>query len=159
MNKTETFIKYYKNNYRKFFNFSRTFISDTEVCKDIVNDVFEFLWKNYESINKDTTTSYLYKIIKNKCLDHLKKANVHTDYQNFVKGISAGIDTVEDVEDYYARIFRALEKLTPYNRHILEECYFKKKKYKEVAEELNVSVSAIHKNIVKALKIIRNEVK
>ena len=34
-------------------------------------------------------------------------------------------------------------------------CY--NKKYKEVAEELNVSVAAIHKNIVKALRILREE--
>ena len=31
------------------------------------------------------------------------------------------------------------------------------KKYKEVAEELNVSVAAVHKNIVKALRILREE--
>ena len=30
-------------------------------------------------------------------------------------------------------------------------------RYKEVAEELNVSVAAIHKNIVKALRILREE--
>ena len=34
----------------------------------------------------------------------------------------------------------------------LEACYIHNKKYKEVAEELNVSVAAIHKNIVKALR-------
>ena len=52
---------------------------------------------------------------------------------------------------------KAMEKLTPYNCHILEECYIHNKKYKEVAESLNVSVAAIHKNIVKALRILRKE--
>ena len=55
------------------------------------------------------------------------------------------------------RIRKAMEKLTPYNYHILEACYIHNKKYKEVAEELNVSVAAIHKNIVKALRILREE--
>ena len=50
-----------------------------------------------------------------------------------------------------------MKKLTPYNLHILKECFIHKKKYKEVAEELNVSVAAIHKNIVKALRILRKE--
>ena len=55
------------------------------------------------------------------------------------------------------RIRKAMEKLTPYNYQILEACYIHNKKYKEVAEELNVSVAAIHKNIVKALRILREE--
>lgn len=32
-----------------------------------------------------------------------------------------------------------------------------KKKYQEVAEELNISVSAVRKHIVKALQVIRKE--
>lgn len=56
-----------------------------------------------------------------------------------------------------ASIREAMKKLTPYNYQILEACYIHKKKYKEVAEELNVSVAAIHKNIVKALRILREE--
>ncbi len=56
-------------------------------------------------------------------------------------------------------INEAMQQLTPYNRMILHECYVNKKKYKEVAEELEVSVAAIHKNIVKALRIVREYVK
>ena len=41
--------------------------------------------------------------------------------------------------------------------YIFLEKYIHNKKYKEVAEELNVSVAAIHKNIVKALRILREE--
>ena len=40
-------------------------------------------------------------------------------------------------------ISKAMEKLTPHTRHILEECYIQRKKYQEVAEELNISVSAV----------------
>ena len=44
-----------------------------------------------------------------------------------------------------------------HTRHILEECYLHEKKYKEVAAELNISISAVRKHIVKALKAIREE--
>lgn len=42
-------------------------------------------------------------------------------------------------------------------RHILEECYVRRKKYQEVADELNISVSAVRKHIVKALSVLRKE--
>ena len=45
-------------------------------------------------------------------------------------------------------ISKAMEKLTPHTRHILEECYIQRKKYQEVAEELNISVSAFRKHIL-----------
>ncbi|MGN0280809.1 MAG: sigma-70 family RNA polymerase sigma factor [Prevotella sp.] len=157
MGKRECFSAYYKSKYARFFKFANGFIDDVEVCKDIVNDVFEYLWTNYDSINQETVTSYLYKIIRNKCLDQLKMDGVKAEYINFVRSISESVETELSVEDYYDKLNKAMEKLTPYNRHILEECYLKKKRYKEVAEELNVTVAAIHKNISKALRIIRKE--
>lgn len=46
--------------------------------------------------------------------------------------------------------------------HSTYQTYFRrmlcrKKKYQEVAEELNISVSAVRKHIVKALQVIRKE--
>ena len=42
---------------------------------------------------------------------------------------------------------------------MLERCYHGRKSYKEVADELNISVSSVHKHIVKALRVIREEIK
>ena len=39
----------------------------------------------------------------------------------------------------------------------MEECFINKKQYKEVAEELDISVRAVRKHRVKSLKIIREE--
>lgn len=58
----------------------------------------------------------------------------------------------------YEKIQKGMELLTNYNLSILKSCYLERKSYKEVAAELGVSVSAIHKNIVKALRIIRKYV-
>jgi RNA polymerase sigma-70 factor (ECF subfamily) len=55
------------------------------------------------------------------------------------------------------KIQKVLDGMTPHTRHILEECYLHEKKYKEVAAELNISISAVRKHIVKALKAIREE--
>ena len=80
----------------------------------------------------------------------------HVDFNgsNFTQ---AGV-LEERLEDYVSD-WEARYGLTsdPYNYYILEACYIHNKKYKEVAEELNVSVAAIHKNIVKALRILREE--
>jgi RNA polymerase sigma-70 factor (ECF subfamily) len=48
-----------------------------------------------------------------------------------------------------------LRTLTPQTQLILQECYVNRKKYKEVAEELEISTNTVKKHIVKALKTIR----
>ena len=74
-------------------------------------------------------------------------------------GIVLNERTVEfkEQDERMMKIQKVLDGMTPHTRHILEECYLHEKKYKEVAAELNISISAVRKHIVKALKAIREE--
>jgi len=45
--------------------------------------------------------------------------------------------------------------LKPPTSDILRACYVEEKKYKQVAEEMGISVSTVKKHIIKALKIVR----
>ena len=42
------------------------------------------------------------------------------------------------------------------SKEILEACYIQGKKYKEVAEEMKISISTVKKHMVRALKILRD---
>ena len=55
------------------------------------------------------------------------------------------------------RIYNVLEHLPPQTKHIMEECYFNRKKYAEVAQALNISPSAVKKHVMKALRLLREE--
>ncbi|MDD5894928.1 MAG: sigma-70 family RNA polymerase sigma factor [Prevotellaceae bacterium] len=157
MDKEEEFNLYFTNNFRKLFNFAHTIVDNSEVCRDIVHDVFEYYWVNYDRINSNSVMQYFYKMVRSRCLDYIKSTNTFSEYTKFIQMVSDRVEHEQNIEDYYDRILKAMDKLTPYNRHILVECYLNKKKYKQVADELNVSVAAVHKNIVKALRIIREE--
>ena len=135
------------------------YVNDVEVCRDIVSDAFEYLWRNYEKIEESTAKTYLYTIVRTRCIDYLRKQNIHEEYVEFTSQLTDKmIESDSQCSDSRVlRIREAMKKLTPYNYRILEACYIHNKKYKEVAEELNVSVAAIHKNIVKALRILREE--
>ena len=162
MKERKDFDKMFKEWYIPFFYFAFHYVKDKEVCKDIVSETFEILWKHYDQIEPDKAKAYLTAIVKTKCIDHLRRQNVHDNYIKYTTTINESYqkeDDPQDVETRIAQVHKGMEKLTPYNRHILEQCYLHHKKYKDVAEELEVSVSAIHKNIVKALRILRNDIK
>ncbi len=159
MNNKTAFDRMFSEWYAQMVYFAYYFVNDGEVAKDVVSDAFEYLWRNFGKIEQSTAKTYLYSVIRARCIDHLRKQDIHERYVEFATALStrmAGANKDQPDERIHA-IRRAMQKLTPYNHHILEECYLHNKKYKEVAEQLNVSVAAIHKNIVKALRILREE--
>lgn len=160
MNDKRDFDRLFTIWYEALFLFALKFVKDEEVGKDIVNDVFEYLWQNFSTMEEATVKTYLFTIVRTKCIDYLRKQTHREQYIAFASKTSQKYVEMEEHEpdDRLRQIKEAMQKLTPYNRLILQECYINKKKYKEVAEELHVSVAAIHKNIVKALRIIRESV-
>lgn len=151
------FNKMFKEWYEQFVYFAYYFVCDVEVCKDIVNDAFEYLWRNQERIEEETAKTYMYSIIRSRCIDHLRRQNSHDEYVEFTLKLTREMlkEGNGEPDERILQIRRAMKNLPPTTCHILEQCYIHNKSYKEVAEELNLSVAAIHKHIVKALRILR----
>lgn len=153
----KAFVRWYADLYL----FALRIVKDEETGKDIVNDAFEYLWKRLDEAEESTLRTYLFTIVRSRCIDHLRKLDNQNRYVEFASSMSqkyVELDTGEP-DERLCLIGEAMQLLTPYNRMILQECYVGRKKYKEVADELGVSVAAIHKNIVKALRIVREYVR
>ena len=149
----------FKEYYPQLYYYAYHLINDIEASKDIVSDAFEFLWNNYGKVNKVTVKSYLYTYVRNKSIDYLRHQNVHQQFVQLYTNLTQDyVETdYQEWDEKMLAIQKAMQKLTPHTKHILEECYVEKKKYQEVAEELNIIVSAVRKHIVKALQTIRKE--
>ena len=159
--KTE-FDRMFKEWFARLFFFANHYLQDTEASRDIVHDAFEYVWRNYEKMDSATVKANLYTIVRSRCIDYIRLQNAQEDYAEFVLKMTQDDTDTEDRllwEERMMRIRKAMDKLTPLTRHVLERCYNGRKSYKEVADELNISVSAIHKHIVKALRVIREEIK
>ena len=149
----------FKEYYPQLYYYAFHLINNMEASKDIASDAFEFIWTNYAKIDKTTAKSYLYVYVRNKCIDYLRHQNVHEQYvQLYIKLTESYTETeYKEYDERMMRIHKAISTLTAHTRHILEECYVRRKKYQEVADELNISVSAVRKHIVKALSVLRKE--
>lgn len=162
MRESRDFDTMFKEWYRPFFYFAYRYVKNEEVCRDIVSETFEVLWQNYDHITPSTAKSYLLSVLRARCVDYLRRQHVHEHYIQYIAELNDTFFEEGGMEEADRRVMmvrNGMEKLTPYNRHILEECYIHRKKYKEVAEDLGVSVAAVHKNIVKALRVLRKELR
>ena len=76
LTQTYSFEQLYKENYARLYYYAFRFITDEEVCKDIVNDVFEKAWQHFGELKPETASAYLYAQIRNRCIDHLRHLQV-----------------------------------------------------------------------------------
>ena len=83
MKNDKEFENLFKSNYTRLYYYALTFVDDAEVCKDIVSDVFETLWHDYDSVRPDGRMAYLYACVKNRCVDHLRRRSVKQRYVLF----------------------------------------------------------------------------
>lgn len=157
MEELADFDAFFKEYYVALYSYVHSIINNWEASRDIASDAFEYIWKNYGRIEKSTAKSYLFIYVRNRAIDYLRHQDIRSLYAEMAFKLDEQFTETEYQEQDYRmhRVRQVMDSLTPYTRHILEECYLNEKKYKDVAEELHISVSAVRKHIVKALKLIR----
>lgn len=151
------FESFYKENYTRFYYFTFQFLSDEEKSRDIVCDAFEFAWKKRKEFDENGMRSFVYTYLRNKSIDHLRHLKVQEKYVEFFQQMynEDTSDEYDMLEEQIAEMQKLIGEFAPRTQFILKKCYIQKMKYKDVAEELDISVSAVKKQISNALKILR----
>jgi len=160
LEKETEFELFFKENYSRFYYFAFQIIGEKEVCRDIVSDAFEQAWSFFHQKEQFNLIGYMYSLVRNKCVDYLRHEMAKARYADFYVYMYSESDEdniYEEMEQQISKMYSMLDKFTPKTRIILEMCYFQKKTYKETAGELGISVSAVRKHIVTALKAFRAE--
>ena len=157
--KTHRFERLYKENYARLYYYAFRFLTDEEACKDVVNDVFEKAWRQFDELKTETALAYLYAQVRNRCIDRLRHQEVEEQYAELYRALSEDVFEIraDEREERLARIEKTIASLTDPTKTILKECYYENKKYQEVADEFGISVSGVKKHIMKALRLLREE--
>ena len=157
-NKEKRFRELFLTMYPKLIRYAITLMGDADEAKDIVSEVFGKAWENFTSLD-DEACAWLYTTTRNGCLNRLKHKQVE---QNHIEAII--LATQADVDNGYWEHERLLQKAEAIARSlpeptctILRLCYWKKKTYREVAEQLGISPDTVKKHISKALQMLREE--
>lgn len=157
MSKTTDFEQFFKDNYQSLFHFALQMVGDDEVCRDLVGEAMAVAWRRMDEIGMMKLKSFTYKMVHNKCIDHLRHEKAKARYAEFYRTVydEGDEDILLETERQIENMMALMDTLPPRTREVLHLCYFKRKKYGEVANELDISRSAVHKHIMKALKAFR----
>lgn len=158
-----SFEQLFRDNYGKAYYLALRILHDDEASKDVVADAFELVWRRLQDSDVDKLSSYLLTAVKNVCLDYIRKQNIRNRYvQASVQAVGKLSFNPEEVdlhEEKIQTIMRSLDELTLRTQQIVTMCYVQRKKYREVAEELGISESAVKKHVMQALSYMRQKFK
>ncbi len=151
------FERVYKKTYHNLYCFSYSFVGDTEASKDIVADSFTILWTRRNEIDIKGMESLLYTVVRNQCLKYLRQQKTNSKYVLFAEASLKEEDDnyLNDIEERIAEMLEVVQKLPTRTRFILEECYYNDRTYKEVADIIGISTSAVKKHIMNAYAALR----
>ena len=145
----------YKALYPSLCLFAKSYLSDLQVSKDVVQEVFVKIWEKEIHFNEiNSAKSYLYTAVKNKCLDVLKSKYVRVmDMQSTIEEF----EWLESDRFFYKEIIHSetstlIEKAMnslPYKCGQIIKLSLKNYSNQEIADSLSLSI-----NTVKAQKKI-----
>lgn len=132
------------------------------VVEDIVQDTFVYIWENKHTFNDVISTKvFLYKTVKNKCLNyikHLAVKNVYAERQALERFDENLFDSNYIKEETIRLIYYAIESL-PENCKNIIDLSLKGLKNEEIAQTLNLSVNTVKTHKKTAYKILRIKLK
>ncbi len=153
----DKFDELFRSSYQGLYHHAYSLLHDAEDSRDIVSEVFV---KILETKDAGTVNAgYLMAMVHNKALDLLRNRKVEDearqmmllDYQTFMHPDRHKEERLKEILHFVET------ELTPQTHRILQMCYHDKKSYKQVAEELNISIQAVNKHISQALRKLREK--
>lgn len=158
------FDRVYLLYFSRMFRFAKEYVIQDEDAENIVQDVFLMLWEKKDQIRIDTNLAgYLFTLTKYKSLDFLRHKVIQ---EEFVSEYVLKLQALEQMNYSFSTdaelqliIDRAIGKLPDKCKDIFIKSRIERKKYREIAEELQISVKTVENQMVIALKKLREELK
>ena len=156
-------IVVFEDIFRKYYSllckYCQGIIPEPDKVEDIVQDVFVYLWNNHKTIHITTSLkNYLYTSVRHGALRELRRLNSMekhsarlTEFIEYLQQTEYSEDEVEEIE----QVKLILNNLSPKSRTIFLMSCLEDKTYKQIAEELNISVNTVKYHIKNALAFLQ----
>jgi RNA polymerase sigma-70 factor (ECF subfamily) len=156
----ETFEHLFKAHYKELHAYAGVMLRDLDMAEEIVQGMFLKFWEKRELLNVQTSIkAYLYKCVYNDSMNYLKHQKVKTKYHDFaaytMNNEHEPASSRVELSELEIKLQKALNELPEACRTIFQMSRFEELKYREIAEQLDLSIKTVENQMGKALKILR----
>lgn len=154
----------FRTYYRPLCQYAYSFLNDRDEAEEVVQAAFINIWDKRDQVEIQTSLKgYLYRIVRNSCLNVIKHEKVKQQHvaHEMVHAASTHESVSQSVisSELEEKISEAMKALPEQCRLVFQLSRFEELKYAEIADQLNISVKTVENQIGKALKIMREQLK
>lgn len=159
--KENIFQSFYKKHSRDLYNFMYYKCGNEDTASDLIQESFLKVFENCKKIEFHKAKSYLFTTANNLFLNSVKHEKVKLRYNknnplNRQDNEDPGFLLQE--KEYMQLLEKAIGSLTEAQREVFLLNRIDGKKYREIAEMLNISEKAVEKRMMGALKSLRKKI-
>lgn len=152
----------FKQHYEALCSFVFGMVKDYDTSEEIVQELFVNFWEKRNDIPDNVSIkAYLYRAARNRVLNQIKHIKIKEDFKLFnqeeMSNAEQNTDNQLETSELQKIIAQALNKLPPERKKIFLMSREEGLKYKEIADELNISIKTVENQMGKALSTLRNE--
>lgn len=158
------FDKIYVMYFSRMHRFAKEYVLFDEDAENIVQDVFLQLWEKKDVLDIQVNLiAYLFALVKNRCLDYLRHKVVAEEYKQELAVKLSALELLDSSftsdDDIEGLVRSSIDKLPGRCREIFIKSRIEGKRYREIADEMNLSVNTVENQMSIALKKLRVELR
>lgn len=153
------FEKVFNAYYAPLSRFAMGYIGDQDQSEEIVQQVFFHYWEKHTELQINSSIkAYLYQAVRNHCLNALKHEQVkNRTEQIMLRDEEPSEENILEGLELEERIDLTISEMPTERQRIFRMSRFEELKYREIAEQLNISIKTVENQMGKALKYMREQ--
>lgn len=153
----DEFEQVYMLYFNELYRFAYHYIMSDD-AQDIVQETFVKIYNNQSLLMEASNIrAYLYRMVKNDCIDYLRHINVQNKHQDVLMDMVLANMNYEDraENDVSEKIKDCLSSL-PDKQKLIISLRLEGKSYGEISQILNISEGTVNTHVHRAYKFIKN---
>ncbi|MEM8894374.1 MAG: sigma-70 family RNA polymerase sigma factor [Bacteroidota bacterium] len=138
----------------KFLLYKFPYLDQVE---DTIQESFFTLWKNCKKVTPDLAKTYVYRVAQNLLISKINKDKSHSRYLGFQEksAVAESPDFYMEYDELREKLKTAIAELPDGQREVFLMNRYDRKTYKEISQDLDLSVKAVEKRMHNALLRLR----
>ena len=144
-------------------DFASNVVKDNVISQDIVQDVFVKVWEKKADIESINLEAYLFRLVRNRCIDHIKhlkvvnnrmqEIQISSKYEELYRIDFIGNEPYVLIEqELKLKIEKTIQTLPERCREVFVLSRINGLKNKEIADKLNISIKNVERHLSRAMK-------
>jgi RNA polymerase sigma-70 factor (ECF subfamily) len=161
----QLFRQLFNTYHGRLYTLSFQMLRDSEKAKDVLQEVFIKLWNNREKISiTHSLEAYLKRSVINTTLNVIENEKRHSFLSLFKPSSVSLVDRenqthIDDADELRQTIDKAILSLPARTRAVFVLVRIEQMSYDQVSESLHISNKAVEKEMMKALRLLREQLK